>query len=144
MNTFLPYPNFAKSAKCLDRQRLCKQRVECVQLLKALFVPGSGWANHPCTKMWRGYEVALAIYGTAICTEWVSRGYKDTCMEKIAALVAGKELCMERPPWLGSSDFHSSHRSNLLRKDSVWYGQFGWTEPYDLPYIWPSIGTVLV
>lgn len=47
MQTFLPYPSFVESAKCLDRQRLGKQRVEVLQLLKALLVPGSGWGNHP-------------------------------------------------------------------------------------------------
>lgn len=34
-------------------------------------------------------------------------------------------------------DFHASHRSNLLRKDPVWYSQFNWTEPNNLPYVWP-------
>ena len=32
---------------------------------------------------------------------------------------------------------HASHRSNLLRKDPEHYMQFGWTEPPDLPYVWP-------
>ena len=41
------------------------------------------------------------------------------------------------PPWLGTESLHASHRSNLLRKDPDWYGRFGWTEPPDLPYIWP-------
>jgi hypothetical protein len=41
------------------------------------------------------------------------------------------------PPWWGDPAFHASHRSNLLRKDPVWYGQFGWAEPPDLPYVWP-------
>jgi hypothetical protein len=41
------------------------------------------------------------------------------------------------PPWLGDEAFHASHRSNLLRKNPEWYGQFGWTEPDDLPYVWP-------
>ena len=31
MQTFLPYSNFKKSAKCLDRQRLGKQRVEALK-----------------------------------------------------------------------------------------------------------------
>lgn len=32
---------------------------------------------------------------------------------------------------------HASHRSNLLRKEPEYYTQFGWTEPPDLPYVWP-------
>jgi hypothetical protein len=36
MQTFLPYPDFAKSAAVLDNKRLGKQRVECLQILTAL------------------------------------------------------------------------------------------------------------
>ena len=45
MQTFLPDPDFARSARCLDRLRLGKQRVEVLQLLRALLVPGSGWSK---------------------------------------------------------------------------------------------------
>ena len=38
MQTFLPYPDFAESAKVLDNKRLGKQRVECLQIMKALKV----------------------------------------------------------------------------------------------------------
>lgn len=154
MNTFLPYPNFAESAKCLDRQRLGKQRVESLQLLKTVFTSTGGWRNHPAAKMWHGYAPALAAYGVTMCDEWINRGYKDTCRDKIrylwAAVLIHKPYNItgwtgdvvttqyEVPSWLGDPDLHSSYRSNLLRKDSVWYGQFGWTEPNDLPYIWPS------
>jgi hypothetical protein len=134
MQTFLPYPHFAESAKVLDYRRLGKQRVEVLQLLKAL-QGGGGWSNHPAAKMWRGYEDALVYYGTVMCREWLNRGYKDTCLDKIQSF-ATKSVITE-PPWLGDSDFHAAHRSNLLRKDPVHYGQFGWTEPNDLPYIWP-------
>lgn len=34
MNTFLPYPSFDESAKCLDYKRLGKQRVEAKQILE--------------------------------------------------------------------------------------------------------------
>ena len=36
MQTFLPFKSFHDSAKCLDYRRLGKQRVEVLQLLKAL------------------------------------------------------------------------------------------------------------
>ena len=41
------------------------------------------------------------------------------------------------PPWFGDERVHASHRSNLLRKDSEFYGQYGWKESSDLPYFWP-------
>jgi hypothetical protein len=138
MQTFLPYESFTASAHALDRQRLGKQRVECLQLLDALVWDG-GWQNHPAAKMWSGHEPWLVLYGEAICWEWRKRGYQDTCLFKIRdyMLVIGKDVGAP-PPWLGNKDFHASHRSNLLRKDPVWYGRYGWAEPADLPYVWPE------
>ena len=135
MQTFLPYPDFAAAARCLDPVRLGKQRVEVYQIVRTLDGVTKGWRNHPAVRMWRGYEAALLDYGAAICREWVELGRLDT--------VAGKLLDHARPgpsvdpPWLGDPALHASHRSNLLRKDPEWYGRFGWTEPPDLPYVWP-------
>lgn len=141
MQTFLPYPDFARSAAVLDRLRLGKQRVEVLQLLRAILVPGSGWANHPAARMWRGYHEALTLYGRAVCREWVRRGYRDSCLSKMDDLLYEADhpwrVSPPYPHWLGGLDFHAAHRSNLLRKDPVWYGQFGWTEGPELPYVWP-------
>lgn len=139
MQTFLPYPDFTESARCLDRQRLGKQRVEAMQLLRTLLEGGS-WANHPAARMWRGYEGALLTYGLEVCTVWTERGYRDTCFEKMLELADEHGLDVsdgEDPPWLGDEAFHASHRSNLLRKYPDWYSQWGWTETDDLPYVWP-------
>lgn len=140
MQTFLPYPDFVESAACLDTRRLGKQRVEVLQLLKALLVHDSGWSNHPAAKMWQGSEPSLAAYGFDICKEWISRGYADTCLDKIVALCKPQWDWFD-PFWLGDPLFHASHRSNLLRKDYAYYSRFGWTESNDLPYIWPSAET---
>lgn len=131
MQTFLPDASFAESARVLDRQRLGKQRVEVLQLLRTLAGPrGSGWSSHPCTRMWRGHEVALAVYGVAVCDEWISRGYRDTCRGKILELRCGPRegRSLGTPWWLGDERLHSSHRSALLGKDPEWYGQWGWHE----------------
>lgn len=135
MQTFLPYPSFRDSARVLDYRRLGKQRVECKQILTAL-ASGGAWSNHPATKMWRGYEPCLAYYGAMICEEWISRGYKDTLQQWFL----GQTLQYARatPHWLGDPDFHAAHRSNLLRKDPIFYGKYGWTESPDLPYLWPE------
>lgn len=138
MQTFLPYASFERSASCLDRMRLGKQRVENLQIMRSL-IDGGGWANHPATKMWSGYELSLLDYQTAICHEWSQiRGYKDTCLAQTEELVDYYEGTFAHPWWLGDDEFHASHRSNLLRKMPEHYGQFGWSEPDDLPYIWPS------
>lgn len=136
MQTFLPYPSFAESARCLDNKRLGKQRVECLQILNALANPAKGWQNHPAVKMWRGHTPSLVLYGCEVCLEWKARGFKDTCLEKISSFMAASRGTI--PGWLGDEAFHASHRSNLLRKDAIHYGKFGWVESNDLPYIWPT------
>jgi hypothetical protein len=67
MQTFLPYANFSRTASVLDMKRLCKQRVETLQVMKALSDPSYGWQNHPAVKMWRGHRGALMMYQEAIC-----------------------------------------------------------------------------
>lgn len=144
MQTFLPYPDFSKSAKCLDRQRLGKQRVEILQVLTALTNSAYGWQNHPAVKMWRGYESALARYGLVVCNEWIGRGYKDTCYQKICALFDYVIPFAVEPSWLGNEGLHASHRACLLAKNYDHYSQFGWAEqptgPNEdgkWPYVWP-------
>lgn len=82
MQTFLPYPSFYESARCLDNKRLGKQRVEAWQIYCALTVPGYGWQNHPAVRQWKNYNNFLIFYGIMICLEWLSRGYKDSCLRK--------------------------------------------------------------
>jgi len=150
MQTFLPYGNYRRSAKVLDRPRLGKQRIENMTILKTnlllkLNPMGSfPWYNHPATVMWYGYEISLYKYQLAICEEWLSRGYKDTCLGKTVDLLRqyadaqGPALSNDRPPWLGNEQFHLSHRSNLLRKNPEHYGPIFGDIPDGLPYYWPS------
>lgn len=139
MQTFLPYQDYQQSAKVLDRARLGKQRVENLQIMKALVLPDYGWQNHPAVKMWEGYELALYHYQIAICNEWKARGYKDTCLVKTKDIYTKCKLRHPRAPWwIYKEKLYASHRSNLLRKDPNWYGQFGWKEPDNLEYYWPT------
>lgn len=137
MQTFLPYDNFHDSARVLDRQRLGKQRVETWQILRALTGESKGWVNHPATKMWRGHEYALAVYGAVMCQEWIDRGYKDTLKERfIRFMVDAPFTNITAPALLGVEAFHVSHQSNLLRKDPEHYSQYFTGVPDDLPYLW--------
>jgi hypothetical protein len=159
MQTFLPLPDVMESLKCLDYRRLGKQRVEAMQLIKSMVLqdvnnlrdlhpeahsrlslpsewdPATikiGWANHPAREMWRGHIGALAIYHDSSIVAWKLRGYNNTLPYLSSP---GKH---KLPSWFGDEEFHASHRSNLLRKDPLWYGELGWTDPSDLEYIWPS------
>ena len=149
MQTFLPYPDFDQSAGVLDNVRLGKQRVEVLQVVRALTRPVYGWKNHPAVLMWRGHEEALGAYGIAVCGEWRRRGFADTCERKILDDLAAAgvptpprdQATLERdgavPLWLGDDRVHRSHRSALIRKKPEWYGVRFPDDPADLPYTWP-------
>lgn len=150
MQTFLPCPDFADSARLLDPRRLGKQRAETIQVLRALTVPGYGWRHHPAAAMWAGYEEALVRYGLAVCEEWLAHGHKDTTAATLLAdLEAGTGIVRVReqsalaranelPPWIGDPAFHRSHQSSLLRKDPTFYRPHFPDVPDDLPYVWPA------
>ena len=134
MQTFLPLANFRQSAACLDRQRLGKQRVEGYQILRTLLGISDGWANHPATRMWRGFAPALWLYTFVVISEWQARGYANNI---VLPVPPDWQLPTPLPPWLGDERLHSSHRSNLLRKDPSHYGQFGWADDPSALYHWP-------
>lgn len=140
MQTFLPLPDFEASAACLDNRRLGKQRVEAMQILNVNANGATGWANHPATLMWRGYNQALASYGLWICQEWNRRNFNstvDSFFENILANGPDWDDSMY-PPWFGNAAFHSSHRAALLAKEPAHYRQFGWAEEPKIEYVWPK------
>jgi len=148
VQTFLPFPDFLASARVLDDRRLGKQRVEALQVLRALIRHPYGWQRHPAVRMWRGYEEALGAYALAICAEWVGRGHADTVVASLLADLAAAGLPtprtqdeltpgVELPPWLGDERVHASHRSALLRKAPEWYASRLPPEPVELGYYWP-------
>jgi hypothetical protein len=150
MQTFLPYADFAASARVLDQRRLGKQRVEALQALRGLTVPGYGWRHHPVVRMWTGYAEALVRYGLEVCRVWTDAGRQDTCAATLRAdftQFTGREEIRaqpaladagELPPWLGDPDFHRSHQSALVRKDGQRYAELFPGVPPDLPYVWPE------
>lgn len=135
VNTFLPWPDLQKTAQSLDNKRLGKQRVEALQILRANLGLTKGWRNHPAAVMWRGHEGYLLMYTNAMCLEWVSRGYADNVQQQLLELQETHTIEGWDPPWWwGNNEFHKSHRSNLKRKDPVWY-RFRVRD--SLPYKWP-------
>ena len=129
MQTFLPYKDFDDSMQSLDNLRLGKQRVEALQIIKAIYIPDYGWKNHPAVKMWVDYPEALQMYHDSAINEWVRRGKNNN-------MPLTRVITDKLPHWLGDEIFHASHRSNLLRKDHVYYGKHNWKEPDNLPYYW--------
>lgn len=134
MQTFLPFPNFEKTARVLDSRRLGKQRVEAFQILNIILgrTNSLGWRNHPAVKMWGKNPNALKVYFNKIVSEWERRGFQNSMKRET---VRGPVVF---PSWIGDRKFHASHRSNLLRKDKNHYSKFNWREKDDIPYFWPT------
>lgn len=134
----------------LDSRRLGKQRVEALQILRALTREKYGWKHHPAVKMWAGSEESLASYAITMCREWRRRGFADTvedtvrhdaALAGIASIRAQSELAGdgELPWWLGNHALHLSHRAALVRKDPQHYSRlFPDVEDVDAPYVWPG------
>lgn len=148
MQTFLPYPDFERSARVLDLKRLGKQRVECIQVLRGLTRRDYGWRHHPAVLMWRGFEEALGRYAFTMCEVWQESGFADTCAATIGVDLREAGVTAVRtqaelaeadalPPWLGDPDFHRSHRSALVRKDPAHYRPLFPDVRDDLDYVWP-------
>jgi hypothetical protein len=160
MITFLPYANFAQTARCLDWQRLGKQRVEARQVLFAITQPDDRlrkagfskrgkplisynddtakpeWRRHPAALMWRGYASALAQYGDFIIMEWVYRGYNNNM--SLSGFLDVESI--DYPPWLGDEKLHNSHKAALLFKNPEFYQRFGWDVQPAQGYYWPTRG----
>jgi hypothetical protein len=150
VQTFLPYDGFTASAAVLDERRLGKQRVEALQVFRALTRTPYGWKNHPAVLMWAGHEEALVRYGLDVCEVWRERGRNDTVMDTLRAdarealglrtirlqdeLVAANAV----PAWLGDERVHVSHRSRLIQKDPEFYRPLFPGTPEDLECFWPS------
>ena len=166
MNTFLPYPNYADSAACLDNKRLFKQVVECKQMIMALnagpvscskcwkchpksdlgkicFLCLDGkirktpYYNHPACEAWRGYVPSLCTYMLSCVSEWHCRGFDSGHALKEFALNGLVKVELVDPWWIGIPELHQSWRSRLIQKDPVWYGPIFGDEPV-VPQIWPT------
>jgi hypothetical protein len=137
MQTFLPYADFAKSMSALDPSRLGNQVYrEGMTLLRG------GWPNHPASKMWRGYESALARYLWAGVQELKARGRDYSGRPWYEELEAAPKDG-PNPPWLGDERIHASHRGVLTHKNPEWYSQL-WDDAPRQPladgkmnYHWP-------
>jgi hypothetical protein len=149
MQTFLPFADFGRTAAVLDSPRLGKQRVETLQILRAIELPEYGWQNHPAVVMWRGWVPALVRYGLDCVLEWRSRGFADSTASQISEFAPevvdrtqrDLDTAGQLPGWLRDERLLISHRSKLLAKNPEHYSGMFHDVPRDLEYFWPGPST---
>jgi hypothetical protein len=134
--TFIPFETPAKCAAALGNSHLGKQRVECLQIIKALLGESKGYSKHPAALMWAGYVDYLKYYCNCCIDEWIQRGMNNT-MEKYDV----DENKLEAPWFFANEQFRQSHMASLIRKKPEVYKQKfpSFKQEYLLHgYIWPS------
>ncbi len=123
MQTFLPYPQVWRTAKVLDRQRLGKQRVEALQILRTLHQgPWTCWSCHQPVTHFNPYKTGYHCYHCEAPlkrTAWYNhpavkmwKGHETALMHYL------KHICEE---WVSRG-----------YKDTCWEkakAEFGWSEP---------------
>jgi len=130
MQTFLPYPDFFRSAMALDKKRCWKQVVEAKQILCVLRAEGlpakwvksasyknQRWFNHPAVQMWGGYEEALKDYFNQVLFVSVAVHKINTKMKMLSVKT------YDLPWWINNASFHKAMRSRLIQKDSKFYSK---------------------
>ena len=145
VNVFIIKPNIYETARLLDRQRLCKQRLETKQIIDSLeeydatgTITKSGWSNHPAVKSWIGFTNHLKVYFNIIVREWCNRGYKNTMqLYPIDERPYNIVMCnfngisaeydknsfnqYSFPFWISFPPFYLSHQASLCRKNPKHY-----------------------
>ena len=141
LQTFLPYPNFYKSASCLDKKRLNCQIKEANQIINIILRKmkikrdgKKGWLNHPVLKIWSDkdgkyylkqlidYTDAMWIMADILGIDnktWLKRRYKILVTYRKHENKFGKEGLIK---W--SRKFHDTIKANLIRKDEKHYNKY--------------------
>ena len=48
------------------------------------------------------------------------------------------EYTLDPPRWMGDVKLHDAHKSELMRRDPIYYGLHWPLFPMDLPMVWPA------
>lgn len=157
MQTWLPYPNFEESVKCLRLEELAIQRYQVLELMEEFHqvpleetqLPEDYKPHHlddlefiGLITMWTGYELQLCEYGLVCCDEWQQRRSKrDPMYEKLDFHLMCASNCEDvdgtKPNWFGDVDFHLSHQAGLVRIAPAHYSSY-FQVSAERPLEWPE------
>lgn len=137
----MPYEDFELSARSMDLRTLTIQRFDAWRVWHALVhgAPEHVLQSRLC-KMWTGHLPVLVAYGNAMCREHRLRQGGPTELEnRFREAAASVDLeNFKYPEWLGLSELHVAHRSNMIRLNPEHY-QAQWPGvPEGLPLVWPA------
>lgn len=145
MQTYLPLPELEGSFLCLDDLTLRQQCLDAVRLLDCLVGYDPCWTRHPAFRMWYGFEQMLCCYAHMAHDFHLRR---LTTHSQLFSWFMLQETVRRRPdlmgtpavpPWWNDRRLHTSHQSNLVRKNPAHYGPiFPKTKPSPV-WCWPWV-----
>lgn len=146
LRTWLPDPSFQVSASLLHDAEVHRTRTDVIFILEVLAGRQKHMRHSPPVTMWRGSELMLIAYGTAMCEEWKSRGQRDSLGDRIFAYATeafetgalNPHDNGNKPWWLGNEGFHMSHKSGLIALRPEFYRPKWPTVGADLPMVMPG------
>lgn len=150
IQTWLPYPSLSLSVAALSPDHLITQRWQNWQLISLLCcyhlseytLASCVWKHHPLVLQWRDHLPLLIQYQRNVCRiDAGNSGILEKC-EMLFEEAVSQEACEAEvsivPAWLGSTAYHQSHQSNLIRKDAVHYRSQFPDAMEGLSYVWPK------
>lgn len=124
MRVFLPYQDYARSAKCLTDDHLKEMRNSCRNLIQVLTVPNSYSGDMTHVAIWAPCMNGLLWLTDATLYERRRRGHDE---RGVTPWMLYRRDQTHRPYWLGNAEFHATHRAYLLEKAPAHYGRMGWS-----------------
>lgn len=104
-----------ETAQVLDKRRLNKQIIECLQIMKAIKGESKAWLNHPCVKMYREHLDWLKNYFGTL------DDFRDGHIEhaKFFSFLADKFR-----PHFHTQEYFNQMKRRLFTKDNEYYKQW--------------------
>lgn len=153
MKILLPYPNFSLSAKVMHTADLFDTLHDIETALSVLHQTDEAAADtlweDSCIQAWRGHEAQLAEYGLTILDEARTRVYtlETVCKECFFEMKGHQESLthhqlaaesggLAHPDWMGNTNLHTSHKSELLRSHPDFYSKLFEFVRADIPVQW--------
>ena len=104
-----------ETAKALDKRRLNKQIIECLQILNAIMGGAKAWRNHPCTLQYKNNVCWLDEYFQCLVA------YRDNHIE----VAKKKSLFADSiAPSFHTQEYFDQMKRRLFTKDSKHYAQW--------------------
>lgn len=143
METLVPHPDFDMTADSLMRQDRAECLVTALSVLAVLHELENTNIEQvrrlPVVRMWRGHEVFLYKYGTALndAQGGSNAARRQRVLDQHLDWATSGSFSMDPPRWLGDKLLHDAHQAELVRRNPDRYGPKYPLIDATVPLFWP-------